>query len=314
MDQPPADQARLDRQIAEGARVLAAGGLVAFPTETVYGLGADARSESAVRKIFDAKGRPSFNPLIVHVADIAVAKELARFSDIAEVLAAAFWPGPLTLVLPLRSGCGIAPSVTAGLETLGIRIPTHPVAQQLLKQFGGPVAAPSANPSGRLSPTDAPHVEAGLGGTVDVIIEGGAAEVGLESTIVEFDPEPVLLRDGGVPREALKAVLGRDIPFDTGNPDQPRSPGQLLAHYAPGQPLRLNARAPKPGETFLGFGRVDGDLNLSPQGSLDEAAAKLFAHLHTLDLRGAPIAVAPIPNVGIGRAINDRLRRAAGEG
>lgn len=299
--------------LARAAAILAAGGLVALPTETVYGLAADARSDRAVAGIYDAKGRPSFNPLIVHLPDVAAARRIAVFDPRAEALAAAFWPGPLTLVLPLRPGSGISALVTAGLPTVALRVPAHPVARALLAAFGGPVAAPSANPSGRVSPTTAAHVLAGLGGRIDAVVDGGACGVGVESTIVGLDGPAALLRAGGVTAEAIAAVLGAtpDAPPPT-PPDRPTAPGQLTSHYAPAGRVRLDAAAPRAGEVMVGFGAVPGELTLSAAGDLTEAAARLFAVLHRLDAMGAQaIAFAPVPDTGLGRAINDRLRRAA---
>ncbi|KPU83332.1 translation factor Sua5 [Marinosulfonomonas sp. PRT-SC04] len=293
------------------SQALSDGGLVAFPTETVYGLGADARNGRAVAQIFEAKGRPAFNPLIIHVATQEMAAEIAVFNDAALHLAAAFWPGPLTLVLPLRPEAGLSSLVTAGLNSVGIRLPEHPVAQQLLTAFGGPVAAPSANRSGRISPTTAAHVAAGLSGRINVILDAGACSVGLESTIIGFDPVPTLLRAGGLPTEAIEACLGAPLASHTPS-ETPNAPGQLSSHYAPNAKIRLNATTKNPGELKLGFGPdPDADLNLSPSGDLTEAAANLFHHLHELDAKNAPIAVAAIPNKGLGIAINDRLTRAA---
>lgn len=303
--------------IARAAAVLRAGGLVAFPTETVYGLGADARDGRAVAGIFAAKGRPAFNPLIVHVPDLAAAERLAVLPAAAQRLAAAFWPGPLTLVVPLRADAGLSPLVTAGLPTVGLRVPAHPVAQALLAAAGCPVAAPSANPSGRVSPTTADHVLAGLSGRIDAVLDGGTCPLGLESTIVGFDPDPVILRPGGVTAEALAIALGAPVPAsDGGKADRPNAPGQLASHYAPRAALRLEAERPRPGERFVGFGPpppgIVPDLSLSPSGDLMEAAARLFAVLHAVDAGGdGPVAVAPVPEAGLGRAINDRLRRAA---
>jgi len=298
--------------IAEAALVFWRGGLVAFPTETVYGLGADARNDVAVAKIYAAKGRPSFNPLIVHLADVAAVHNYCEMSDVAQRLAAAFWPGAMTLVLPLLQDAGISKLVTAGLDTLAVRVPDHVVAQNLLAEFGGPVAAPSANPSGRISPTTAAHVIAGLSGKIDAIVDGGTCGVGVESTIVDCSgPVPCILRAGGIPTEALEACLGMALATPS-DPTTPTSPGQLLSHYAPQGSVRLNARHFDAHETGLGFGAVDAQLNLSPSGDLVEAAANLFAMLHRLDAMGATaIAVSPIPDHGLGRAINDRLKRAA---
>jgi L-threonylcarbamoyladenylate synthase len=304
--------------LSAAATILAGGGLVAFPTETVYGLGADARDDLAVARVFAAKGRPGFNPLIVHVPDLAMAQRIAVFDDTALRLARAFWPGPLTLVLPLRAGHGVAPLVTAGLQTVAVRIPAHPVAQSLLAAFEGPLAAPSANLSGRISPTTAAHVMAGLGGRIDAIVDGGPCLVGVESTIVGGAPL-ALLRPGGLAVEDIEAVIGPlTHPGQAGQAGHPglaspdiTAPGQLASHYAPRAPMRLNANRAHPGEALLGFGPMQSDLNLSVTGDLVQAAAHLFGHLHQLDARGQPIAVAPIPEIGLGRAINDRLRRAA---
>ncbi|MGY3437844.1 MULTISPECIES: L-threonylcarbamoyladenylate synthase [unclassified Marinovum] len=297
--------------LARAAEILAQGGRVAFPTETVYGLGADARNGAAVAGIYSAKGRPSFNPLIAHVADIATAQRYVDWSDAADRVARAFWPGPLTLVLPLRADAGISPLVTAGLSTLAVRVPAHPLAHALLQAFDGPVAAPSANPSGRISPTLPEHVLAGLDGAIEAVLMGGGCAVGVESTILGLAPGPVLLRPGGLPSEALEALLGEVLEVG-GSAEAPTAPGQLLSHYAPEAGLRMNALEAGEGEVLLGFGAVAGDMTLSASGDLHEAAAGLFGALHALDARGAGvIAVAPIPDTGLGRAINDRLRRAA---
>jgi L-threonylcarbamoyladenylate synthase len=298
--------------IAEAAALLARGDLVAFPTETVYGLGADAGNGRAVAGIFAAKGRPSFNPLIVHVPDLGAAEALAEVPGRARELARAFWPGPLTLVLPRREGTGLSELVTAGLSTVALRAPAHPVARALLEAAGRPVAAPSANPSGRVSPTTAEHVLGGLGGRIGAVLDGGACPMGLESTILGWaEGAPRLLRAGALPVEALEAALGERIGTDT-DPARVAAPGQMASHYAPRGRLRLEAQAPQPGEVMLGFGPVPGDLTLSAGGDLREAAANLFGALHRLDALGAErIAVAPIPEAGLGRAINDRLRRAA---
>ncbi|MCH2249474.1 MAG: threonylcarbamoyl-AMP synthase [Cognatishimia sp.] len=296
------------------AKLWKAGGLVAFPTETVYGLGADARKDLAVAKIFEAKERPTFNPLIVHVASITAAQELVHWNDDADRLAQAFWPGPLTLVLPLKDTAGISPLVTAGKDTLAVRMPAHPVAQALLAAFQGPIAAPSANPSGRISPTLAAHVAEGLGTRVDGIVDGGACDVGVESTIVGLFDAPTLLRPGGLPLEAIEAAIGAPLKTLSGQiaNDDLTAPGQLASHYAPGATVRLNATQAHEGEVMLGFGDIAGDLTLSASGDLREAAANLFHHLHRLDKMGAQgIAVAPVPNHGLGLAINDRLSRAA---
>lgn len=300
--------------LARAAAVLGAGELVAFPTETVYGLGGDARSDMAVARIFEAKGRPRFNPLIVHVPDLDTARQIAVFDAQAERLAAAFWPGPLTLVLPLRPEAGISALVTAGLKTVAIRLPAHPVAQALLRAFGGPLAAPSANPSGKVSPTRAAHVAEGLAGRIAAVLDGGACAVGVESTILALSP-PILLRPGGVPAEAIEALIGAPLAAG-GDAAKPSAPGQLASHYAPGAAVRLGVTRPEAGEVWLGFGPdcAGADLNLSPAGDLVEAAATLFHALREADRLAGPagrIAVAPVPETGLGRAINDRLRRAA---
>jgi L-threonylcarbamoyladenylate synthase len=302
-----------DAGIADAAQYLTAGELVAFPTETVYGLGGDARSDAAVAAIYAAKGRPSFNPLIVHLPDLAAAEAIAVIGPNARKLAQAFWPGPLTLVLPLRANSGISPLVTAGLATVAVRVPAHPLAQRLLRAFGGPVAAPSANPSGRVSPTEAGHVLDGLSGRIAAILDGGACQVGLESSIVQADPKPVLLRPGGVTAEALEAVLGQPVGLAPSE-GKPVAPGQLASHYAPRATVRLNALDRLEGEVLVGFGPVKGALSLSETGDMVEAAARLFALLREADRLAGPggrIAFAPVPESGLGRAINDRLRRAA---
>jgi L-threonylcarbamoyladenylate synthase len=308
--------------ITRAASLLHEGRLVAFPTETVYGLGADARQGRAVAEIFAAKDRPRFNPLIVHVTDLAAAERLVDLPAVARKLAAEFWPGPLTLVAPMRAGAGIAGLVTAGLATLAVRVPAHPLARALLVAFGGPVAAPSANPSGQVSPTTAAHVGQALGGRIAAVLDGGACPVGLESTIIGFDGKRPyararLLRPGGLAVEAVEAALGCRVALEHG--EAITAPGQLIRHYAPGARLRLAAARPEPGEAWLGFGPdpegLTGQaLNLSPGGDLAEAAANLFAHLRALDAMladGGTIAVAPVPQHGLGRAINDRLARAA---
>ncbi|PKP76038.1 MAG: threonylcarbamoyl-AMP synthase [Alphaproteobacteria bacterium HGW-Alphaproteobacteria-6] len=318
---PPAAETETERLdpspagIARAAALLARGALVAFPTETVYGLGGDARSDIAVARIFAAKDRPRFNPLIVHLPDLAAARAVAVFDDRAERLASAFWPGPLTLVLPLRPSARLSPLVTADLPSVAIRVPAHPVAQALLRAFAGPVAAPSANPSGRVSPTRAGHVLAGLSGRIAAVIDAGPCAVGVESTILGLAQDaPQLLRPGGIPAEALEACLGHPLAA-RGDAERPSAPGQLASHYAPAAALRLGVTTPGPGEFWLGFGpaAAAADLNLSPSGDLVEAAANLFHFLREADARaaGGRIAVAPIPDHGLGRAINDRLARAA---
>ncbi len=295
--------------IALAAQLLRDGRLVAFPTETVYGLGADASNGKAVAGIFAAKGRPRFNPLIVHVRDRAEAERHATFSNAARALAEKFWPGALTLVLPRRPGTPLSELVSAGLDTVALRVPAHPVAAALLREAGIPIAAPSANLSGRITATTAVHVAAGLIRSIDLILDGGATPLGLESTVVGFDGDrPVLLRPGAIARPMIEAVVG-PLGAATG---AIQSPGQLESHYAPRAALRLNVRAKESGEVLLGFGpSPDAMLNLSPTGDLEEAASNLFAMLHQLDRKTLCIAVAPIPETGLGEAINDRLRRAA---
>jgi L-threonylcarbamoyladenylate synthase len=310
--------------VAAAARILGEGGLVAFPTETVYGLGADATNAAAIARLYQAKGRPAFNPLIAHVGDLDAARKIGRFDAAAELLAEAFWPGPLTLVLPKTIDCAVADLATAGLETVAIRIPAHPVARDILRVFGRPVVAPSANLSGHVSPTTAAHVQSDLEGRIDLIVDGGAVAVGVESTIVGIFDSPMLLRPGGLPRGEIERVLGHALkqpPADAASDSaQPLAPGMLASHYAPRTKVRLNAMRLEPGEALLAFGlgaisgidEAAAVLNLSARGDLDEAAANLFGHLRALDARGARgIAVMPIPDDGLGEAINDRLRRAA---
>jgi L-threonylcarbamoyladenylate synthase len=310
--------------VATAARLLAEGGLVAFPTETVYGLGADAGNASAIARLYQAKGRPAFNPLIAHLSDLGAAQRIARFDATALLLARAFWPGPLTLVLPKTPDCAVANLATAGLDTIAIRVPAHPVARDILRAFGGPVVAPSANLSGHVSPTTAAHVQSDLSGRIDLIVDGGPVAVGVESTIVGCFEAPMLLRPGGLPRGEIERVLGRALvqaPDDADNDSgQPLAPGMLASHYAPRTPVRLNASSVAPGEALLAFGPaalpgVDAAtsvMNLSARGDLNEAAANLFGYLRTLDIKGAhTIAVMPVPGHELGEAINDRLRRAA---
>ncbi|MFA6266949.1 MAG: L-threonylcarbamoyladenylate synthase [Pseudolabrys sp.] len=304
--------------IAAAAACLEAGGLVAFPTETVYGLGADATQGEAVARLYAAKGRPAFNPLISHVAGLADARRLAVFNEAAERLAAAFWPGPLTLVLPKRPDCPVSELALAGLDSIALRVPAQATARALLEAFGRPVVAPSANRSGHVSPTAAAHVLADLRGRIDLILDDGPCPVGVESTIVALLDEPTLLRPGGLARADIERVLGRALaaPVAGVDEDAPLAPGMLASHYAPKARVRLNARDPRPGEALLAFGHVPDfggvTLNLSRSGSLVEAAANLFAHLRALDASGASgIAVMPVPNEGLGEAINDRLARAA---
>ncbi len=303
--------------IEAAAARLRAGALVAFPTETVYGLGADAGDDAAVARIFEAKGRPRFNPLIVHIAGTEAADAIVRLDVRAEALAARFWPGPLTLVLPRRDDAGLSLLVSAGLDTVAVRAPDHPVAQALLRAAGRPIAAPSANRSGAISPTTAAHVQAELGDRPAVVLDGGPCRVGVESTIVDLSgAAPLLLRPGGVAVEQLEAMLGPLAMLPGSAGQAPRAPGMLRRHYAPRRPLRLNAAAAAAGEALLAFGpQADAaaTLNLSVAGDPVEAAGNLFAMLRALD--GAAgyqrIAVSPIPEAGLGRAINDRLRRAA---
>lgn len=310
---PPTEEA-----LQRAAAHLRSGALVAFPTETVYGLGADATNAIAVARIFAAKGRPQFNPLIVHVSDGAAAAHLGHFSENAKMLAAAFWPGPLTLVVQRAENCPIADLVSAGLPTLALRVPDHEIAHALLKTFGKPLAAPSANRSGHVSATRAEHVAADLGQSVSMILDGGPVQHGLESTVLDVTADDIiLLRPGAIPAERIEAVLGATIARPVGSSIRPHSPGQLESHYATHAPLRLNARDVRNGEALLAFGphaptATSGVINLSPAGDLVEAAANLFAALRELDAaKPAAIAVMPIPAHGLGDAINDRLRRAA---
>lgn len=298
------------REIEDLAGIIRAGSLVAFPTETVYGLGADATSSDAVLRIYETKGRPRFNPLIVHVADLEMAKRYVVFSPLALRLAQ-FWPGPLTLVLPRRPEAELSDVVTAGLDTVGVRVPAHPLAQALIRAADRPIAAPSANRSGKLSPTSAAQVRANFGDSVPVL-DGGAASSGLESTIVAVDGDTVTqLRAGALPREEIEALLGHPIAVAAAN-TAIAAPGMLASHYAPDAQLRLDATAPEAGEAYLGFGPGPATpYTLSATGDLREAARNLFAMLHDMDRTHRRIAVAPIPSTGLGEAINDRLTRAA---
>jgi len=306
---PPTEDA-----LAQAADHLRGGELVAFPTETVYGLGADATNETAVARIFEAKGRPRFNPLISHVAGVEAALALGAFNDRARQVADAFWPGPLTIVVDRAADCPIAWLTSAGLERVALRVPSHPLAHDLLTRAGRPVAAPSANRSGRVSPTRAAHVAGEFGDAVAMILDGGACEIGLESTVIDLSRDtPLLLRPGAVTREDLEAITG---PLSVPDKAEPlASPGMLASHYAPSCPVRLNASAPDAGEAFLAFGTPaagEHALSLSGTGDLVEAAANLFHMLRRLDQPGvSAIAVAPVPDHGLGAAINDRLNRAA---
>jgi L-threonylcarbamoyladenylate synthase len=319
--------------VKDARSVLAAGGLVAFPTETVYGLGADATNDKAVARLYAVKERPSINPLIAHVADHAAAEELGVFNDAALRLAKAFWPGPLTLVLPKAPGCPVGLLATAGLDTIAVRVPGHPVAHQILAAFGKPVVAPSANRSGEVSTTTAPHVLHDLRDRIELLINDGPAPLGIESTIVACIDKPTLLRPGAIDRAAIEKVLGTPLAaahhghhrghgksHPSSHEPAPVAPGMLASHYAPRTPLRLDATKVSPDEALLAFGATApagaaeavATLNLSPRGDLVEAAAHLFAQLRSLDTEGATaIAIAPIPAHGIGEAINDRLRHAA---
>ena len=312
--------------IEQAKSALLAGRLVAFPTETVYGLGADAANDRAVAMLYAAKERPAFNPLIAHVTDLAAARRLAQFDAESLKLAEAFWPGPLTLVLAKHRDCRVGQLATAGLNTIAVRVPSHPVAHNILSAFGKPVVAPSANRSGRVSPTSARHVQADLGGRIDLIVDGGATPLGIESTILACFGTTVLLRPGSTPRGAIEECLGHDIAVATRSTHagdgsgRPLAPGMLISHYAPHALVRMNAVTVAPGEALLAFGttlpqdagKARTALNLSPRCDLVEAAGNLFNYLRELDGTGVDsIAVAPIPDEGLGEAINDRLRRAA---
>jgi len=303
----PADEAG----IAEAVSLIRRGQPVAVPTETVYGLAADASWDQAVAAIYAAKRRPAFNPLIVHVGDLTMAAEIASLPPLALRLAESFWPGPLTMVLKRRDDARIARLATAGLPTVALRMPAHPVIRALIGATGKPLAAPSANASGAISATRAEHVAHSLAGRVPLVLDGGATEVGIESTIIAIEADRLrLLRPGGLTVDALEAVAG--APIEVGAGDAIEAPGQLSSHYAPGKPLRLGAVRAEPGEFLIGFGEIAGATSLSPRGDLVEAAARLFDLLHRADASDARgIAIAPVPDVGLGRAINDRLKRAA---
>ena len=318
-----------DENIAKAAEILKSGGVVGMPTETVYGLAANAFDGRAVAKIYEIKGRPQFNPLISHFADAGDVETCAVMDEKAKALAQAFWPGPLTLVLPRAKNCPVSELASAGLETIAVRVPAHPAARKLIKACGFPLVAPSANLSGTISPTSPAHVAEGLGDKVDMILAAGASSVGVESTVVDLsDGAPVILRPGAVTAEEISEVLGEKIIYDTGDAAKPKSPGLLLKHYAPKIPLRMNAIDLNPGEALLGFSSlrfmgVKGGgaalnlpesqrRNLSEEGDLHQAASNLFAMLRELDRpEHAAIAVMPIPDTGLGVAINDRLKRAA---
>jgi len=303
--------------IARAANSLRAGRLVSFPTETVYGLGGNALDDHAVAAIYAAKNRPDFNPLIVHVPDLSAAAQFVHVSEAAKLLASRFWPGPLTLILPRRADGKLSLLLSAGLDTVAIRVPNHPVARALLKASGLPLAGPSANPSGRISPTTAAHVAEGLGGKIDYVLDGGPCTVGVESSVLDLSgQQPVLLRPGAVLADEIAAILGQAVATEQQAVDSGarKSPGQLSSHYAPHLPVRLNATQAEPGEILIAFGphAPAGAQNLSPSGDLLEAAANLFAFLRAADQPGHHgIAIMPIPETGLGIAINDRLRRAA---
>lgn len=312
-----------DASLTRACSLLREGKLVAFPTETVYGLGGDATNGRAVASIYEAKGRPTFNPLIIHVAEVSALDPLIEWNPLARTLAEAFWPGPMTLVLPRASASPVSLLASAGLDTLAVRVPSHPGAQKLLRSVGLPIAAPSANASGRLSPTTAQHVAESLGDAVDLILDGGKSEVGVESTVIYLaSSNPAILRPGGITQEQIEATIKQSIPYvdSSSSSDAPRSPGMLTSHYAPSLPVRLNARDAASNEAFLAFGSGvslpcgASCLNLSPSGNMNEAASNLFSMLRELDRpEFSGIAVAPIPNKGLGVALNDRLRRAAAE-
>ena len=297
--------------LSKASELIKSGGTLAFPTETVYGLGADATNKLAVAKIFQAKGRPSFNPLIIHCFSIEQIQTFAMWSAEAQTVADKFWPGPLTMVLPLSPNSQISSLALAGLQTVAIRMPNHSVAQSILKLANTPIAAPSANPSGAVSATKAQHVISRLNGKIEGIISGNSSKIGLESTIISFLPEPSILRFGAIDETDISEILGLDLKKKRKDL-KITAPGQLSSHYAPKGSIRLNSKVFKKNEVSLGFGQILCDLNLSPKGNLTEAAANLFDYLHRLDEMGAEkIAVSPIPEEGIGIAINDRLRRAA---
>ena len=304
------------KSLSEAAQIIKDGGLVAFPTETVYGLGANVFNSRAVANIFAVKGRPTFNPLISHIADFAMLDELAITDERMLALAHHFWPGPLTFVVKRKNFDPALDLVCAGLQTMTVRMPNHPIALELIRHSGVPIAAPSANRSQSISPTTARHVYDSLGTKVDMILDGGPCMVGVESTILDLTTnQAVILRAGGLAKEELESFLGEKILVSLGNPDQPSSPGQLLKHYAPKIPMRINVLAQdrRDDEFYIGFGNQDGNLNLSKSGNLVEAAANLFAFMHLAEEQSQypAIAMAPIPDIGLGLAINDRIRRAS---
>ena len=300
-----------DPDLLKASQIIKSGGTLAFPTETVYGLGADATNKLAVAKIFQAKGRPSFNPLIIHCLSIEQIQTFAVWSSEAQTVADKFWPGPLTMVLPLLPNSQISSLALAGLQTVAVRMPEHSVAQSILQLANTPIAAPSANPSGEVSATKAEHVISRLTGKIEGIISGNSSKIGLESTIISFLPEPSILRFGAIDETDISEILGLDLK-KKGKDEKISAPGQLSSHYAPKGSIRLNSKVFKKNEVSLGFGEILCDLNLSRKANLTEAAANLFDYLHRLDEMGAEkIAVSPIPEEGIGIAINDRLRRAA---
>ena len=303
-----------DKNIAKAARLIREGEIVAFPTETVYGLGADAYNPKAVAKIFEAKNRPTFNPLISHIADIAFLKDYAETDERVKALAEKFWPGPLTMVLKRKQFVESLDLACAGLPTVSVRMPNHPVALELIRKSATPIVAPSANRSQSISPTTAKHVEHSLGDNVPMILDGGACGVGVESTIIDLTSNDiVLLRAGGIPMEEISTFLNEPVLISGGNPSLPSSPGQMLKHYAPKYETRINVTQPDEDEFMIGFGDIDGHLNLSKSGDLREATANLFAFMHKAEeqTKYTKIAIAPIPMMGLGRAINDRIKRAS---
>lgn len=303
---------------AHATKLLHGGELVSFPTETVYGLGANALDSKAVAKIYSAKNRPSFNPLIVHVANKDTVLNYVEMNDQAQTLAEKFWPGPFTMVLPIKQNCGLSNLITAGLDTVAIRVPENVVAHELITEFDGPIAAPSANKSGKISPTTAKHVSDEFGDELSMIIDGGSCEKGIESTIVRVDGKVIeILRPGSITSSDIENAVGRKVSYQVKTSDQPNAPGQLESHYAPETKMRLNVTETRNDEALLAFGKIEVSedrftLNLSPSGDLIEAAANLFSMMRELDqMNFNSIAVSPIPETGLGIAINDRLRRAA---